>query len=101
MQGESLSLFLFSNYLIDLEDTLATEGVEGVQIDMLKLVLLSESADDLQHSLNTLQTYCETWKLSLNTSKSKVFVFRKGGRLPLRLNFTYDGKCLEIVQNFT
>ena len=109
-QGESLSPFLFSIYLNDLENTLANGGVDGVQVDMFKLflilyaddiVLLSETAEDLQHSLNMLHTYCDAWKLSLNTSKSKVVVFRKGGRLPLLLNFKYNDTELEIVQSFT
>ncbi|MEW8542106.1 MAG: reverse transcriptase family protein, partial [Candidatus Thiodiazotropha sp.] len=109
-QGESLSPFLFSIYLNDLENVLATGGVDGVEVNMLKLflilyaddiVLLSESPEDLQRSLNMFHIYCDTWKLSLNTTKSKVVVFRKGGRLPLGLNFNYNGKNLEIVQSFT
>ena len=48
-----------------------------------------------------LHTYCDTWRLSLNTSKIKAVVYRKGGRLPLLLNFKYNETELEIVQSFT
>ena len=39
-QGESLSPFLFTMYINDLEDTLHTSGVAGLTIDFLKLFLI-------------------------------------------------------------
>ena len=44
-------------------------------------VLFAENADDLQRNLNVLHEYCQKWKLTVNTMKTKVMVFRKGGRL--------------------
>ena len=54
----------------------------------------------MQHSLNILEQYCSTWKLKVNTNKTKVMVFRKSGRLPENLHFFYDGSELEIVNKF-
>ena len=45
-QGECLSPFLFSMYLNDLEEELITNGVNGIDIGMLKLFLLLY-ADDI------------------------------------------------------
>ena len=39
------------------------------------------------------------WKLSINVSKTKVIIFRRGGILSRNLSFTYDGQPLEIVKS--
>ena len=45
-QGECLSPFLFSVYVNDLEEKLAGDGFKGVEVGMLKLLLLLY-ADDI------------------------------------------------------
>ena len=109
-QGESLSPFLFSMYLNDIEDEFYLHGIEGINIYQIKLFLLlyadditlfSETADGLQSGLNTLYNYCQKWRLSVNTVKTKVIVFRKGGILPSNLRFFYNDTELEIVSSFS
>ena len=89
-QGECLSPILFALYLNNLEQELITRGADGVDTGLLKLFLLLyaddiiiffESASGLQNGLNILHDYCQKWKLTVNVDKSKVMVFRKGGRL--------------------
>ena len=67
-------------------------GVEGIDMGMLKLYLLlyaddivifSNTSDDLQKGLDVLSDYCQRWKLSVNTEKTKIMVFRNGGNLPI------------------
>jgi hypothetical protein len=41
------------------------------------VVLLSETPDALQESLDKLQEYCVKWDLALNKSKTKTMVFRR------------------------
>ena len=86
-----------------------TKGAEGVDIGYLKLFLLlytddivifSESADGLQKGLNIFYEYCQRWKLTFNPIKSKIIIFRKGGRLPRNLSFRYGDTNLEIVNKF-
>ena len=36
----------------------------------------------------------------MNTSKTKIMIFRKGGRLPNNLNFLYKNSQIEIVNKF-
>ena len=81
----------------------------GLNINMFKMFLLlyaddiiifSNTAEEMQNSLNLLSNYCERWKLKVNVMKTKVMVFRKGGILPQRLNFYYNGETLEIVSRF-
>ena len=109
-QGECLSPFLFSMYLNDLEEELSVKGVKGVVIGMFKLflllyaddiVLFGETDADLQNALNILEDYCSRWKLTVNTQKTKIMVFRKGGRLSSNLKFTYQDKTIEVINKFS
>ena len=109
-QGEFLSPFLYSIYLNDLEAEMEIKGLEGIDIGMLKLfillyaddiILFGNSATELQNAIVSLEDYCQKWKLTVNTSKTKVLIFRKGGILPNGLRFTYNRTEIEIVSKFS
>ena len=100
-QGDSLSPLLFAIYLSDLNKFLS-EHCEGLKLVpalasefifdekllyYLKLyilmyandtVVLAESEDEMQKSLNTLREYCEEWKLKINVTKTKIMIFSRG-----------------------
>ncbi|CAG2184942.1 AGC [Mytilus edulis] len=63
------------------------------------IVLLSDSKEGLQNCLNTLSNYCSSWKLQVNTEKSKVMVFNSNGKSFLN-EFYYNGKSLETVNTY-
>lgn len=109
-QGESLSPFLFSMYLNDIEHEFYASNMTSIDLGSIKLFLLlyadditlfSETPEGLQEGLNTLHTYCQRWKLTVNTDKTKIIVFRKGGILPRLLKFYYGVEELEIVSSFS
>ena len=52
-------------------------------------------------SLDTLFEYYQRYKLSVNTSKTKVMVFRKGHILPRDLKLYYNGKEINFVNTFS
>ena len=96
-------------YVNDLEQELENNGTNGIDIGMVKLLLLlyaddivlfGKTPEELQKSLNILEEYCDRWKLTVNTAKTKILVFRKGGRLSSNLQFTYKGNNIEIVSKF-
>ena len=108
-QGECLSPFLFAMYVNDLEQELDDKGVNGIDIGMVKLLLLlyaddivlfAKTAEELQKSLDILEEYCDRWKLTVNKSKTKIVIFRKGGRLPANLQFNYKGSKIDTVNKF-
>ena len=108
-QGECLSPFLFAMYVNDLEAELTVKGVAGIDIGTINLnillyaddiILFGKNPDDLQNALNALEDYCKKWKLTVNTSKTKIMVFRNGGCLPNDLNFVYNNINIEIVSKF-
>ncbi len=55
----------------------------------------------MQTGLNLLSEYCDRWKLKVNTAKTKLLVFCKGGMLPRHLQFYYGNTVIEIVNKFT
>ena len=83
-QGECLSPFLFSMYINDMEQELENNGVNGIDIGMVKLLLLlyaddivlfGNTPEELQKSLDILEEYCDRWRLTVNTSKTKILIF--------------------------
>ena len=114
-QGENLSPILFSLYLNDLHDYFCEAGVlNGIEIPFnddlytyLKIfvllyaddtVLLGDTENDLQNSLNLYQNYCDTCKLSVNAQKSKVIVFSKGRQR--NYNFKYNQSTIETLNEY-
>lgn len=63
------------------------------------IVLLSQSKEGLQNSLNILHDFCYSWKLKVNTDKSKIMVFNSNGKTYLN-QFTYNNVDLETVANY-
>ena len=54
----------------------------GVYINLFLLfyadntVIIAENVDSIQRALDVFTLYCNEWKLSVNTSKSKIVIFR-------------------------
>ena len=74
------------------------------------IVIFSESSQGLQKGLDILADYCDRCKLTVNTDKTKVLVFRTVGgggvrgagrrNLPRNISFTFRGSNIEIVSKF-
>ncbi len=41
------------------------------------LIILSESKEGLQHSMNNLSLFCDNWKLTINIGKTKSMVIQQ------------------------
>jgi len=85
-------------------------GFNGIDIGMLKLflllyaddiVIMAESEEELNKGLCLLKEYCDRWKLCVNSNKTKVMIFKKGGQLRRNMNFAYKGEVIKIVKSFT
>ena len=108
-QGEVISPVMFSMFLEDLELFLQDDINSGLSIDDSTIILLlfaddmvilGKSPQDLQNSIDLLQSYCEKWGLSINVKKAKVVVFRKRGQLRVEEEWYYNGEKLEAVNDF-
>lgn len=119
-QGENLSPLLFSLYVNDLEEFLHDQGCSPINVcnnddidvqelnNRLKLLVVmyaddtatvSETSEGLQAALNALDEYCDTWKLKINKSKTKVVIFSKR-KVIRRQVFTINDVELEKVDSF-
>ena len=108
LQGEVCSPILFSLFISDLEDVLSDE-CNGININdvLMKLLvfaddqaLLSGNREGLQKGLQDLEKYCGKWGLKINTTKTKIMIFRKGGRVSKKDKWEYKGEAIEIVPCF-
>ena len=64
------------------------------------MVILAETPEDLQSSLDNLYQYCRMWGLEVNTGKTKCIVFRKRGGLLNSEKWFYHGMSIENVNDF-
>ena len=118
-QGENLSPFLFSIFLNDLENFFCS--LDGLPLEKIReklenkldifykifailyaddTVILSETEEGMQQSLDIFQSYCELWKLNINVNKTKVMIFSKR-KCKREYNFTLQGEILEIVDMYS
>lgn len=104
-QGCLLSPLLFALYLNDLHAALE-EGISLSDIEVRLLmyaddiVLLADSAEKLQRMINRLEKYCLLWKLIINLEKSKIMVFRNGGKLARNERWRFAGEEIEVVKSY-
>ena len=108
LQGESSSPLLFALFINDLENALFDVQLGTVIQDVLIYLLLfaddmavfSETREGLQRGLNKLGEYCMKWGIKVNTRKTKVVVFRKGGQIGRNDVWDYLGENIEVVPHF-
>ena len=62
-------------------------------------VIFAEIAHDLQNALDAMQNYCDTWHLTINTSKTKIVIFSKG-KLRNKPDFLLNNDRLDVVVDF-
>jgi hypothetical protein len=115
-QIENISPFPFSLFINDIEQYLEDNGVESlamineVSFEVLAIylkiflllyaddtVLMSENVDGMQTMLNVL--YCNTWKLQVNVTKTKVVIFSKR-KVTQNTRFMSDNKELDICESY-
>lgn len=113
LQGEVLSPTLFTLFLADLEEFLIDRGIRGVSLNHAMtmiilayaddLVLLADSPGEMKRILLALYEYCHIKKLEVNIDKTKIVIFKKGGRSSKRKNgivFKYGNSEIEIVKSY-
>lgn len=90
-----LSPLLFSLYINDIVD----EFEFGVNVgnELIKALLY---ADDLVLIARNPQGYCEKWSLEVNLEKSKIMIFRNGGRLRSNEKWFYRSRKIDNVNQY-
>lgn len=111
LQGDSASAVLFILFLNDIEEFLVKHGSRGVNInhqqDIMSLlycddlILFASDKAELQRKLNLLEKYCEVNKMLVNINKTKIMIFRRGGRVRDSDVFYYKQQKLEVTGSYT
>jgi hypothetical protein len=122
-QGENLSPILFSFFLNDLDKFLTDHNFNGpsdlqatcrcaflenleifLRLAILlyadDMILLANSPEKLQQGLDLQKEYCENWKLTVNSTKTKVVIFSRGRQRRSLPVFSYGDIRLDIVDEY-
>ena len=108
LQGESLSPLLFSLYVNDLPELLNNVDI-GIKVQeiIIKLlmfaddtVVFSETIEGLQKGIDSVRDYCRKWGITVNVPKTKVLVFKKGGKVSKNEKWNFGNLTLEVVKQF-
>ena len=107
-QGCNLSPLLFNLFINDIHNAFDS-SCKPVSIDQQKfssisfaddIVILSETPEGLQNSLNNIQEYCEKWGLKINCDKTKVVEFNKPFRQKRPRAYFMAGEYIEVCKQF-
>jgi hypothetical protein len=63
------------------------------------IVLLGESAEELQQLIDVMQRFCRDWHLTVNMDKSKIVVFRQRNT-PVASIWTYGGQRVPVADEY-
>ena len=106
-QGCPLSPMLFNLYVDDIAEVF-DESCCPIELQNMKinhflyaddLVLISESSEGLQNSLDKVYQFANSKHLTISVKKSKTMTFNQAGRM-INNSFTLNKEVLEHVQSF-
>ena len=106
-QGDSLSPLLFNLYIDQIKSIFDSScdpaSLNEVAVSHLlyadDLIIISESPEGLQESLNRVDQYCKEWKLEINVKKTKVVIFRQG-IMKHKPSFHIGNQEIDIVDQY-
>ena len=111
-QGCILSPMLFPLFINEIASSIEQQDMHGIQllprlVEIFLLlfaddiVLISDTPRGLQNQLGVLSSACKDLFLHINTDKTKVMVFRKGGFLGKHEKWHLDGNNIQVVNDYT
>ena len=107
-QGDCGSSLLFMMFVNDILNNINSNIDNVFSINEIKLflilyaddqVLFATSPAALQSMLKDIEIYCNTWKLKINTLKTKIMIFERSTRYT-NIDFFLNNEKLEIVNSF-
>ena len=88
----------------NLNDIKIGTKVQDIIIQLLMFAddtaIFSETIEGLQTGINSVSDYCKKWGIIVNVEKTKIVVFKKGGRLAKSEKWSYRDKNIEVVKQF-
>lgn len=114
LQGESLRPDLFLLYLADIEFFFRSRGLAELNVDgflyytdiltlLYDTIILAHLHVDLGRKLEALEEYCLLNSLEVNANKTKIIVFKSGGK-PKQIDnrfIRFKSANIELVTSYT
>ena len=104
-QGDNLSPSLFNLFINDLPQIFkdccpAQFGDMSLPCLLYAddLAIFSESETGMQRALHNLGVYCKKWKLTVNTTKTKIMIINKPPKIG---SFLLSNKAIDIVESYS
>ena len=92
-------------FISDIKWFFIKEGQQNNLVNKIEMLLfaddttiLSSNLIDLQDNLKALHKYCENKKLKVNSTKTEIVVFSKGGSAKKLNKISYDNPVLNVVK---
>jgi hypothetical protein len=110
LQGCSLSPYLFNIFIDDVIGYVSKANphaptVGDVTIPGLlyvdDLAIGAFTVNGLQKVIDQIVKYCKDWGVKCNLNKTKIIIFKKGGRLKQNERWTMHGNNIEVVDEIT
>lgn len=110
-QGCVMSPTLFSFLINELANDVLEHGDHGIQLtpDVVQILILL-FADDvtltsycpsgLQRQIDILKRFADNFNMTVNLTKTKIIVFRKGGFLKRSESWKYGNEKIEVVNGY-
>ena len=109
-QGCLISPRLFIIFIKELEKELKNSNCRGISLASAvgifllmyahDVALIADTLVELQRKLKALESFCQKWGMEVNLAKTKIIVFRNGGKLSSKEKFLYNGKTIDIVTHY-
>ena len=64
------------------------------------VALIADTVIGLQRQLFVIQEFCDDYNIYVNTTKTKILVFKNGGKLANQEQWSYKDTNLEVVNGF-
>ncbi|XP_077862952.1 uncharacterized protein LOC144345240 [Saccoglossus kowalevskii] len=64
------------------------------------VLILSQSQEGMQNSLDALAEYSDAWKLTVNLSKTKLMIFNKRNQIVKHKSVFYKGNEIDVVGSY-
>lgn len=64
------------------------------------MVLLAGNEEEMRSMMERLEVYLDRKRMDLNTEKTKIVRFRKGGGREVKRDWRWKGKRMEVIKKF-
>lgn len=100
LQGDPLSPLLFNVLVQDVVQAVCGDTSVGMLLYADDMAIYSRSRGDLQRAVNAIADWASENQLIINTRKTEMMIFRKGGRLSSEDKITCNGEIINITNCF-